>query len=1376
MRKRLLIVSILALLIGSLLLYALPAVAEDPLLVPSDQQPKSQQVLQALQKAGINKDYVKLEKDFGKRSEGKSPYAQTWVDQKSGTRVMEVSSLPMVDADGVKIEAGWRVAGINYFTEKNNLFWAKVQGISIELKVKNDQPDGRKTNDTLSFAPQLFLNGIEVKPISSTPTLLPVDPVNPNYLENTLEWDYGICKRKLRIIEGSILGSWVFVSNPNGEVRIKYNQTGDYRLKLGQFKVSDDEEVIPQSIFTEAKYPFTISDSATFYPDAHTESTSVDGIIVGGIGLMTWAQLIADTGQVFDDSDDGASSRIVRIASTTTTDKWANLNRGIFLFDSSGLPDAAIISAATLSLYGNTKYDNGSFAPNINIYSSAPASNVALAAGDFDSLGSTAFCDTPITYANWIYASPFWNDFALNATGLAAIDKTGVSKFGARNANYDVAATSPTWAYAKECQIGCYFSEKGTGYKPKLVVTYTVPAAPTVTTSAASNIAATTARLNGNVTNTGGENPTVTVYWGTSNGGTNFAAWTNNSTADSPAQPQGVAAFYKDAGSLSPLTLYYFSASGNNSYGIGWGTTKSFTTLANPPTVTTQAATLVEETTATGNGNITATGGENATRRGFCYMVGTAGDPTTANSTAYDDGNFGTGTYTKGMTGLTPGESYRVRAYALNSGGTGYGSTVQMYTKCNDPTALAVGSKTTTSIYLTWTKGTGSENTTILYKTTGYPANVTDGTVCYGNTGASTNVTPLTHGQIYYFSAWAWDTNAGYSDGYVTVNETTLADPPTVTTQAVSAITATTATGSGNITDIGGENATRGICWNTTGSPTVADFKEQEAGTFGVGVFTEPMTGLTHTTLYFVKAYAFNSGGYGYGNEVTFTSSNTTPTVTTQAADNINTTNATGHWTITDTGGENATLRGIEWGTTTLVYTTNTTQGGTFGVGSYSLNMTGLNSSTTYYYRGLAQNPKGFGYGNEMSFTTAPVTPAIIVTGGASGIFPNYATLQGTLMDLGSSSSIGVSFEYGTTTSYGTTTPESQLAAIGGFTYQIGGLSYNTLYHFRARGRYGLFYAYGGDMTFTTLPAYGASTDIRIISAKMYSDFITDGDLLLVVEAVNNYTNLYPGEDPREHFTIQLLATNKIDILGASPLANWGDRPESIYFNPTVVSTTLTYGAAYWVRMIGDNISGFATVDYHLLDSTNVSSDWKGNNLTKLDSWCIGACFNMASSDSVAVNTYITPVTDTVSVISDYAGGYFTTGIPAIAQQRPYLFATAQYEPPINVGTAFNFWDSATAWQTFVGTTIAGDATTIAIPFGISGKDLLFGVVMLAMLGCVMVVVGGTGGFGALGAVLISVPILWLGTYFRIVSISVIIVMILIFGMFAIRQFVIKTL
>jgi len=96
------------------------------------------------------------------------------------------------------------------------------------------------------------------------------------------------------------------------------------------------------------------------------------------------------------------------------------------------------------------------------------------------------------------------------------------------------------------------------------------------------------------------------------------------------------------------------------------------------PYVTTQACTDIAGTSVTGNGNIVGIGNSTPTTRGFCYKVGTTGDPTTSDSKVYDTGTFSTGAYTKSITGLTLGTTYRVRAYAINSDGTGYGTTVSV--------------------------------------------------------------------------------------------------------------------------------------------------------------------------------------------------------------------------------------------------------------------------------------------------------------------------------------------------------------------------------------------------------------------------------------------------------------------------------------------------------------------------------------------------------------------------------------------------------------------------------------------------------------------------------------------------------------------------
>jgi uncharacterized protein (TIGR02145 family) len=87
---------------------------------------------------------------------------------------------------------------------------------------------------------------------------------------------------------------------------------------------------------------------------------------------------------------------------------------------------------------------------------------------------------------------------------------------------------------------------------------------------------------------------------------------------------------------------------------------------------------------------------------------------------------------------------------------------------------------------------------------------------------------------------------------------------PVLTTDAVKAITQTTAVCGGSITSDGGAPVTtRGICWNMTTTPEITDPHTSD-GT-GTGTFTSQMTGLTPNTLYYIRAYATNSKGTAYG-------------------------------------------------------------------------------------------------------------------------------------------------------------------------------------------------------------------------------------------------------------------------------------------------------------------------------------------------------------------------------------------------------------------------------------------------------------------------------------------------------------------------------
>ena len=95
-------------------------------------------------------------------------------------------------------------------------------------------------------------------------------------------------------------------------------------------------------------------------------------------------------------------------------------------------------------------------------------------------------------------------------------------------------------------------------------------------------------------------------------------------------------------------------------------------------------------------------------------------------------------------------------------------------------------------------------------------------------------------------------------------------DPPIVTTVVVSDITQTSAISGGNVTNNGGADIiARGVCWATAQNPTVSSSKTSD-GT-GMGPYVSNITGLTPNTTYYAIAYATNSEGTGYGNEVSFT-------------------------------------------------------------------------------------------------------------------------------------------------------------------------------------------------------------------------------------------------------------------------------------------------------------------------------------------------------------------------------------------------------------------------------------------------------------------------------------------------------------------------
>lgn len=101
-------------------------------------------------------------------------------------------------------------------------------------------------------------------------------------------------------------------------------------------------------------------------------------------------------------------------------------------------------------------------------------------------------------------------------------------------------------------------------------------------------------------------------------------------------------------------------------------------------------------------------------------------------------------------------------------------------------------------------------------------------------------------------------------------NEVVQENLPVLSTKEVTDVTETNAMSGGNITDDKGKTVTkRGVCWSTEQNPTIKDDKTEDGN--GSGNFTSRITGLEPNTTYYIRAYATNSAGTGYGSTMSFT-------------------------------------------------------------------------------------------------------------------------------------------------------------------------------------------------------------------------------------------------------------------------------------------------------------------------------------------------------------------------------------------------------------------------------------------------------------------------------------------------------------------------
>ena len=517
---------------------------------------------------------------------------------------------------------------------------------------------------------------------------------------------------------------------------------------------------------------------------------------------------------------------------------------------------------------------------------------------------------TPVVSGNY-----YWLGFNSDSQRVCLHFGSGITKF--RPATYG-SFTFPSSAGS--------FTRSVSSWYPLIAGwgTAAAPTAPTVTNSTGeSNVTYNSARLNGEVTDTGNENPTVTIHWGPTDGGTTPGSWTNSEALGT----KGAEAFYTDISGLTHSTTYYYRCYATNSAGEDWAdTTEDFITPPAPtaPTVTNSSGeSNVTSDSARLNGEVTATGNEDPSVT--IYWGATDGGTTPGSwANSEDLGTKGAETFYTDISGLTPSTTYYYRCHASNSAGADWADTTKSFTTLSGPQKLvgaddtacdksigynyfvlsrfqAVGTADVVTFKLK-ASDTGNVKVAIYSDNSGQPGSLlsavnTTTAVVAGWNDITITSTPVVSGNYYWlgfnsdsqrvclhfgsgitkfrpatYGSFTFPSSAGsftrsVSSWYPLIAGWGTAAAPTAPTVTNSTgesnVTYNSARLNGEVTDTGNENPTVTIHWGPTdGGTTPGSWTNSEAlGTKGAEAFYTDISGLTHSTTYYYRCYATNSAG-----------------------------------------------------------------------------------------------------------------------------------------------------------------------------------------------------------------------------------------------------------------------------------------------------------------------------------------------------------------------------------------------------------------------------------------------------------------------------------------------------------------------------------
>jgi phosphodiesterase/alkaline phosphatase D-like protein len=412
---------------------------------------------------------------------------------------------------------------------------------------------------------------------------------------------------------------------------------------------------------------------------------------------------------------------------------------------------------------------------------------------------------------------------------------------------------------------------------------------------------------------------------------------------------------------------------------------------------------------------------------------------------------------------------------------------------------------------------------------------------------------------------------------FIIMSSCKKAEVPVVITNDVTIITTNSAVSGGKITGDGGAKIiTQGICWNTVPDPVTSDNKTTEAGSES---FTSNISNLSPNTQYYVRAYASNEAGTGYGQNVTFKTAGDMPVSSSLDATNVQTISATLNGNVIPNF--LSTEITFEFGTSSQ-YGTSITLSEPVPADNNShpvhADITGLTPGTLYHFRIKAVNSLGTTFSNNLTFTTLGQKPSVktnpVTNAGENSVTLNALVNPNHLLTQ-------VSFEWGTTTSYGNTAAPGQNNMTGSSERNIfvslSGLERGTIYHYRIKAVNELGTTYGSDVQFTTLAEPAVKTvyfSTGIASAIAGGDITNDFGLEITERGI--CWSPYPEPD--------LLNDNKLTSATSDK-----------QFSASI--TGLNPNTIYYVRAYAKNSQGTGYGEDVIIKTyTGTVSDTEGNS------------------------------------------------------------------------------------------------------------------------------------------------------------------------------------